>query len=145
MYSNDSNDEGDDDLAPPTMVPRADLQKGVMASLENRGMDEDEDFEDKDMGLRPGQNYLDIQRRALEQYEAKLEQDYRAGHEFRSRHEEDKEDIKDLSMSSEPSSKKVKIGNQDEEEEEEMNQENEERSSNGSDSIKREMAEEINC
>ena len=38
----------------------------------------------------------------------------------------------------------VKVGNQDEDEEE-MNQENEERSSNGSDSIKREMAEEINC
>jgi hypothetical protein len=26
MYSNDSNDEADDDLAPPTMVPRTDLQ-----------------------------------------------------------------------------------------------------------------------
>jgi hypothetical protein len=115
MYSNDSNDEGDDDLAPPTMVPRADLQP--RASLENRRMEEDEDdFEGDDVedinlrGSRSHQNYLEMQRRALAEYEQKLEQEYRAA-KSNEVEEDGSENIEDLSL--EPHAKKIRSSNED--------------------------------
>ena len=112
MYSNDSADEGDDDLAPPTMVPRAELQPGSI--MAKRDMDEEEDNYDDEMSLRHNrshQAYLEMQRRALEQYEQKLEQDFR-GEDDDEEDELEHGDVEDLSLpsSTEPPAKKLRTG-----------------------------------
>ena len=142
MYSNDSADEGDDDLAPPTMVPRAELQPGSI--MAKRDMEDEEDNYDE-LSLRHNrshQAYLEMQRRALEQYEQKLEQDFR-GEDDDEEYEVEHGDVEDLSLpsSTEPPAKKLRTGsngNGTGDEGEESDHKHQQQNSSGNDDIKKE-------
>jgi len=77
-------------------------------------MDMDEDNYEDEMSLRHNrshQAYLEMQRRALEQYEQKLEQDFR-GEDDDEEDEVEHGDVEDLSLpsSTEPPAKKLRTG-----------------------------------
>ena len=114
LYSNDSNDGDDDDMAPPTMVPRADLQPRNTRGLEEDEEDFGEDVEEmKVRSSRSHQKYLALQRRALEEYEMKREQELTSKRDddvIRGDDDDvDDDDEDDDDHMDEPDAKKVRV------------------------------------